>query len=363
MAVYFGFYNSINHDRCYDAMQMSAIFDGIINDGVFQNVGEHFAVTENSGLTINVGAGRAWFNHTWTWNDSILPLTIPTPDQVKPRIDTVVIEVNSASTVRANSIKIIPGIPDGTNPVPPTLESSDYIHQYPLADIAVAPVAKNITQAEITNRIGTSATPFVTGILQTISIDSLIAQWKSEWAQWCSNSDSTVKTEWREFKTETVNDRDTFVTNEKQAWSTGRSEFEAYVATQEAAVQNFIENTENTFNTADKIEYASRLVLSERYHEREDITFLASNWVTEEDGTTRTQVVHLAVKTYLNKNSNIRMYTCDEVINKFNVSDYLTQYSYISKAQVYFDGGVPSIKAYCYEDVPTVDLKVTIIGA
>ena len=57
------------------------------------------------------------------------------------------------------------------------------------------------------------------------------------------------------------------------------------------------------------------------------------------------------------------MYTCDEVINKFNVSDYLTQYSYISKAQVYFDGGVPSIKAYCYEDVPTVDLKVTIIGA
>lgn len=362
MAVYYGFYNSINHDRCYDAMQMSAIFDGIINDGIFQNVGTHFAVTASSGLTINVGTGRAWFNHTWTWNDSILPLTISKPDQVKYRIDTVVIEVNSASTVRANSIKIITGTPSGTDPVAPTLTNSDYIHQYPLADIAVAPGATAITQAEITNRVGTSAAPFVTGILQTINIDSLIAQWRSEWAQWCSNNDSTVKTEWREFKTETTNDRNAFVTSEKQAWSNGRSDFEAYVTTQKAAVNNFITNTENTFTQTEKTEYAARLILAERFHEREDITFLVNKWNTESDGT-KTQIVHLAKKTYVNENSNLQMHTCDSFITKANVSNYLTEYSYISKAEPVFDGGVPSIKAYCYEDTPTMDIKVTFIGA
>lgn len=363
MAVYYGFYNSINHDRCYDAMQMSAIFDGIINDGIFQNVGGHFEVTANSGLTINVGTGRAWFNHTWTWNDSILPLTIPTPDQVKNRIDTVVIEVNSASTVRANSIKIITGTPSGTDPVPPTLASSDYLHQYPLANIAVAAGARTITQSNITNLIGTSAAPFVTGILQTISIDSLIAQWRSEWAQWCSNSDSTVKTEWSEFKTETINDRTTFVANEKTAWASGRSEFEAYVTAQEAAVNDFIQNTENTFTDSDKTEYAARLILAERFHEREDVTFTANAWITDSDGTTKTQIAHLTKKTYINTNSNLQMHTCDSVINKNNVSDYLTQYSYISKAEPVFDNGVASIKAYCYEETPTIDIKVTIIGA
>lgn len=363
MAVYYGFYNSINHDRCYDAMQLSAIFDGIINDGVFQNVGDHFEVTATTGLTLNVGTGRAWFNHTWTWNDSILPLTVPTPDQVKYRIDTVVIEVNSASTVRANSIKIVSGVASGTDPVPPTLTNSDYIHQYPLADIAVAPGATNISQSDIRNRVGTSSTPFVTGILQTINIDSLIAQWEAEWEEWCSNDDSTVKTEWNDFMDETTTDRDTFVTSEKAAWNTGRSAFETYVNTQKAAVNNFIQNTENTFTQTDKTEYAARLILAERFHEREDITFRVNGWTTESDGTTKTQSVRFVTKTYVNENSNLQMHTCDSYITKENVSEYLTEYSYISKAEPVFDGGYPAIKAWCYEDTPTMDIKVTIIGA
>ena len=34
MSVTYGFYNSLNGDRRYDANQMSAIFDGLIIDGV-----------------------------------------------------------------------------------------------------------------------------------------------------------------------------------------------------------------------------------------------------------------------------------------------------------------------------------------
>lgn len=47
----YGFYNSQDHDRVYDANDFSAIFNGIINDGVFMSVGDKFNVTPapNSG--------------------------------------------------------------------------------------------------------------------------------------------------------------------------------------------------------------------------------------------------------------------------------------------------------------------------
>ena len=94
MSVTYGFYNSLNGDRKYNAEQISSIFDGLIVDGVFASIGTAFAVEAAGGLTVNVGIGRAWFNHTWTLNDSILPLTAPESEVLLDRIDAVVLEVN-----------------------------------------------------------------------------------------------------------------------------------------------------------------------------------------------------------------------------------------------------------------------------
>lgn len=78
MAVSYGFYNSLNGDRKYDALQMSSIFDGIIRDGVFMYVtGQMLVSADGSSMTVQVAPGRAWFNHTWTLNDTILPIIIP----------------------------------------------------------------------------------------------------------------------------------------------------------------------------------------------------------------------------------------------------------------------------------------------
>ena len=44
MSVTFGFYNSKEGDRRYDAIQMSSIFDGIIQDGILQHVGTAMVV-------------------------------------------------------------------------------------------------------------------------------------------------------------------------------------------------------------------------------------------------------------------------------------------------------------------------------
>ena len=91
MSVTYGFYNSKNGDRRYDAIQMSSIFDGIIRDGVFQHIGTAMMVEESEGMTVNVGIGRAWFNHTWTLNDAPLPLTVPLSEVILNRIDAIVL--------------------------------------------------------------------------------------------------------------------------------------------------------------------------------------------------------------------------------------------------------------------------------
>ena len=179
MALTSGFFNSKNHDRLYDATQISTLFEGLINDGVYQGVGNIFKVSASNGMNITVDTGRAWFNNTWTRNDALIVLTVPTAEQVLKRIDAVVIEVNTLETVRNNSIKIVKGTP-ASNPAKPSLTKNDDVHQYPLAYITVDPNVTVITQQKIQNAVGTSACPFVTGIIDTLDIDDLIAQWSSE---------------------------------------------------------------------------------------------------------------------------------------------------------------------------------------
>jgi len=186
MGFTYGFYNSLNGDRKYNAIELSSIFDGIIKDGVFATVGNAFQVVPGSGMSIAVKSGRAWFNHTWSNLDNDLVLSLTQADLILPRIDSVIIEINSTETVRANSIKILTGIP-ATVPVAPTLINTTNVHQYALAHISV-PVGLTIPAvANITYLVGKSLCPFITGILETIDTTILVAQWMNQFNTWFSN--------------------------------------------------------------------------------------------------------------------------------------------------------------------------------
>ena len=177
MALTYGFYNSLNHDRKYDSLQLSRIFDGIINDGVYESIGDALMVKASNAMSVSVGIGRAWFNHTWTLNDALYLVTITDAELALNRYDAVVLEVDSGN--RTNSIKVVKGTP-AVNPVKPMLITSDTVNQHPLAYIYVKAKATEITQANIQNAVGTSECPFVTGIISTISVDNLIQQWSAE---------------------------------------------------------------------------------------------------------------------------------------------------------------------------------------
>lgn len=191
MSVTYGFYNSINGDRRYNAIQMSSIFDGIIRDGVLQHVGTAMMVRESEGMIVNVGIGRAWFNHTWTLNDALLPLEVPISEVILNRIDAVVIEVDARENIRANSIKIVKGTP-ASSPKNPTMIKTNDRWQYPLAYIRVNAGVTVIRQANITNCVGTSACPFVTGPLEMMSIDALVAQWGDQWKEFYEKQTSDM---------------------------------------------------------------------------------------------------------------------------------------------------------------------------
>lgn len=212
MSITSGFYDSLNGDRRYSAKEMSAIFNGIINDGVLANIGEAFAVKVGDGNTVTVGTGRAWFNSTWIYNDAALPVTVPDSHlqsgagKSAKVVDILVLEVDRSESVRAASVKFVCGVAYGysyteaqaidlgmRSYVEDFNGSSTEVKRYPLAAICRTwGDTSDLAQSRITNCVGTSRCPYVTGILQVQSIDNIVAQWESEFDTWFTDIRSVL---------------------------------------------------------------------------------------------------------------------------------------------------------------------------
>lgn len=161
MTVHYGFFNSSNGDRVYDAEDFSRFFDGIIFDGVYSAVGNRFNVEAATGMMVTVDTGRAWFDHTWTFNDQKLALTIPTADTVYNRIDAVVIEVNKDQ--RKNFIKVVKGTAAST-PNRPTLTKTESVTQYALAYVTIPANSTQVSQNNIVYVVDSSETPLASAL-------------------------------------------------------------------------------------------------------------------------------------------------------------------------------------------------------
>ena len=181
-----GFFNSVNHDRTYDADTFGSMFDGVINDGVFRTWGDGMVVTAVGGMTVAVGTGRAWFDHTWTVVTADERLTLAASSPSMPRIDAVVLRVDKSTSVRRNRIYIKQGQASGS-PSRPQLENTSTVREYVLADIRVNNGATAISQSNITNQIGRD-TPFVELVNNTFDSANLIKQWESQFQDFIRNS-------------------------------------------------------------------------------------------------------------------------------------------------------------------------------
>lgn len=197
MAFTSGFYNSMNHDRLYDSDQVSRLFDGLINDGVYETIGEKFRVTARPtpSQEVNINTGRGWFNHHWVLNDGIHIIDCGASEILLDRIDAVIIEINNTNAVRDGYPKVVHGTPS-TSPKRPTLSKANDVYQYPLCYIYRKAGTDTITTANITNMVGTTECPFVIGVIKTMTIDMFVDQWAAEWNEWINAKKKTVDNEW-----------------------------------------------------------------------------------------------------------------------------------------------------------------------
>lgn len=268
-----GFFNSVDHDRLYDATDISRLFDGLIRDGIFASIGDCLVVKQSNQMNVTVGTGRAWFNHTWSYNDALYPVTIPPSEILMDRIDAIVLEINSVEAVRANSIKLIKGAPAST-PTKPALTNTKEVHQYPLAYVTVGKEVTSIRQADIENCVGTSACPFVTGILEVISIEQLIPQWrdilnrfveentanfntwmngeKQDYQAWLTAAkkeitdwQATSKSDYQKWYDSIKNGYDQWFATIKAAYDANWSTFQQWEKTSQAEFDTWFENMKN----------------------------------------------------------------------------------------------------------------------
>lgn len=147
MAITYGYFDSINGDRKYNADQMSEYFDGIVSDGVFQSVGGALAVSAQStpDMSVKVASGRAIINSKWIKNDADITLPITAASTAYNRITSIIIQLDSSSRIIRITTK--DGIPAST-PVAPVLSSNEM----ELARILVVANAEYISDARITDQ-------------------------------------------------------------------------------------------------------------------------------------------------------------------------------------------------------------------
>ena len=206
-----GFFNSLNHDRLYYNSDLSRLFNALIIDGVFQNIGDKFIAKPGTGMQVIVPSGLAYFNSTWIYNDTDYIQNIDAAPIVAgfSRIDGIFLKMGPVDDqgVRLNSIYYMAGTPASTNvqrPVPVVQDGEQYI---PVCYVTVETDVTSITAAKITNTVGTDACPFVSGILKTISAEELLNQWEAQWNEWYEAKKTNADLEWDEwFETATRND-------------------------------------------------------------------------------------------------------------------------------------------------------------
>ena len=173
MAITYGFFNSVDGDRKYNAEQMSTYFDGLVSDGIFQSVGKKFSVTAGVGLTVNVDTGRALIECHWLKNDNVLTISLDNADVQNDRKDLIVIKLDY--TARTMGIEYIKGAEVARN--------TETVKYLTLARITVPAGATAITQANIKDNRGSALCPWVTGLVKQVDTADLFSQYEKAYEE------------------------------------------------------------------------------------------------------------------------------------------------------------------------------------
>lgn len=187
----YGFFNSVNGDRTYDADDISNYFLKLISNGVFATPSNSMQVQAKSAMTVAVSAGWGFINCKWVKTDAETLLTLDNADASNPRIDRVVIGLDY--TNRNIDLYVLKGTP-AASPTAPTLTRTEGVKwELCLAEIAVGANVTSISQANITDTRGdTDLCGYVTGLIDQIDTTNLFAQFTAAFNAWFGQLTETL---------------------------------------------------------------------------------------------------------------------------------------------------------------------------
>jgi len=160
-----GFFNSVNGDRTYNADDLTNFFDGVLNDGVFNNYDASLVVSPGDGMSVNVAGGKALVFGKYILNTGVLNLPLEGSGTL-PRYDAVVCGVDMEE--RTGTIYIKTGTA-ASSPTYPSLLNTANTKEICLAYIYVGAGVTSITAANITD---TRSDPAVCGYVNLTNISA-----------------------------------------------------------------------------------------------------------------------------------------------------------------------------------------------
>lgn len=198
MAVTYGFFNSLNGDRKYNADQMSEYFKGIVSDGVYENVGGAMQVLASTGMSVQVQTGRMLIDSKWVENDAVLTITLNAAHVILNRYTAIVARLDRSNRL----IEIV--AKDGANastPIKPTIQDDATITEKCLAYIYVGAGVTSLSQANIEDtRANTNICGWVTGIIEQVDTSQLFLQWQTAYQEFYSQMQSWMASEQAAFE-------------------------------------------------------------------------------------------------------------------------------------------------------------------
>jgi hypothetical protein len=162
MAIKYGFFNSVDGDRLYNAEDIGRFLHGIVSSGVFADKPDSLQVLANGDLTVTVQAGRAMLDCHYLENDAPLTLTL-SAGGTQDRVDAIIMRLDMSE--RTCSIYVKEGTPSAA-PVRPSVLRLDNTKEWMLAWVYVPKQATAITQSGVYDMRGnTSVCGWVTGLI------------------------------------------------------------------------------------------------------------------------------------------------------------------------------------------------------
>lgn len=183
-----GFFDAVDFDRLYRASEMNRPYRRLVTNGVYATpIGtpstDLQVLSADKGMNIIVKKGEGLIDYKWYENPSDIIITVPTNNDIVPRIDSVIMQVDNLTNGRVGNIIYREGTPS-SSPKPPNINTKENIVEMRLANIYVSKTARTITQDAITDMRGSEECPWVTGLIKQVDTSELFRQWQAAYKKY-----------------------------------------------------------------------------------------------------------------------------------------------------------------------------------